>query len=181
MALDRLTLVALAAIFAMLAAAYSPWWMAGAAAVAGIWGFDRWARHGRVASIRGPRGRPLPLADATNARHPRYVIGDFMAACCDARPGALLVRVADLDKIIRQCAHECRRVGQPEPPMVLVLNALDPYCGGCALPYSAALLRQKWRDATCKGGVEVALGALPTGEGRCPKCGAETVMLVFEV
>ncbi|MEW5726187.1 MAG: hypothetical protein AB1918_00030 [Pseudomonadota bacterium] len=181
MALDRMTIIGLVAVILAVAWVHSPWWLATLGLVAGWLAYDRWARRGGVETITGPRGTLLPLADATRARDPRYVIGDFLAACCEARPGALLVAPVQLDEIIAQCASECRRVGRPEPPMVEVMNALEPYCATCALPYSPALLRQKWRDATCKKGVEMAEGAVPDEDGRCPRCGGETVMLVFEV
>lgn len=181
MAFDRVTLLGLAAIISAMAWTHSPWWLAAFGLIAARVGYDRWARHGSFGHIASPRdGGKLPLADATMARHPRYVIGEFLDACCEARPGALMLAHSQTDMIIGQCARECRRIGQLEPPMVQVLHALQPFCANCALPYSPALLRQKWRDSTATGGIEVAEGPLPDEAGHCPRCGSRHVMLVFD-
>lgn len=178
---DRVTALGLAFIFATLAVAHGPWWLAGIAAVAGIAAYDRWARRRRNAVIANPaNGHVLPLADAVAARNPAYVIGDFLAQAGEGRSAALRIAHGQMAEIVRQCARDCRRIGHPCPPAVQVLEALEPFCAGCGQRFSPAWPRQAWRDATLARGPILAPGLSPSAEGTCPRCGGQIFLLVFD-
>lgn len=179
MLLSPLTALALLAVLTGLALALSPWWWVAALAWMGWIALDGWARGGPAGTLRRPGRKPLPLADATTARLPAYVIGDFLTACGMGRRGALLLPTGRAGEIIAQCKRECRRIGHPNPPMVTAMGCLRAYCAECGLEYGP-WLKQAWRDATAKGGTELTPGAVPDENGACPRCGSKTALLVFD-
>ncbi|HSV29767.1 MAG TPA: hypothetical protein VLL76_09405 [Candidatus Omnitrophota bacterium] len=179
MLLAPLPALALLALLAVLALTLSSWWWLPALAWMGWIAFDGWARGAPPGTITLPGRKPPPFADSTKARLPAYVIGDFLTVCGMGRRGAVLIATAEIAEIIGQCKRECRRVGHPRPPMVMAMECLEAHCAGCGLEYGP-WLKQAWRDATAKGGTELTPGAVPDGEGRCPRCGGTTALLVFD-